>query len=130
METFTVLPRDLEDLGVGFLFLQSFIQKPEDVEKVEIQNSADVFVCTISGDPEEKRNYRYFRQWRLGGNIQKLSGDVDFSKVQGIQVTFNEIIEAVFLASGGYVCDGKVNVGYDFEAREGRFSLKIEKNLG
>ncbi|ADY73467.1 formate dehydrogenase family accessory protein FdhD [Desulfurobacterium thermolithotrophum DSM 11699] len=49
-----VLPCNLEEFGVGFLFSQGYIQKPEDIESVRVCDKGGIFVYTKDKKIEKK----------------------------------------------------------------------------
>jgi len=49
-----VLPCNLEEFGVGFLFSQGYIQKPEDIESVRVCEKGGIFVYTRNKKVEKK----------------------------------------------------------------------------
>jgi len=49
-----VLPSSLEEFGVGFLFSQGYIKKPEDIERVKVCQKGGIFVYTKDKNVEKK----------------------------------------------------------------------------
>jgi len=49
-----VLPSNLEEFGVGFLFSQGYIKKPEEIEKVRVCDKGGIFVYTKTQKVEKK----------------------------------------------------------------------------
>jgi len=49
-----VLPSDLEEFGVGFLFSQGYIEKSEDIEDVKVCEKGGIFVSTKNKKIEKK----------------------------------------------------------------------------
>ncbi len=49
-----VLPSNLEEFGVGFLFSQGYIEKPEDIESVRVCDKGGIFVYTKNKKVEKK----------------------------------------------------------------------------
>ncbi len=89
-----VLPCNLEEFGIGFLFSQGYIQKPEDIEGVRVCEKGGIFVYTKNKKVEKKE---VIITSGCGGT-GKISRDMlerPFEGVQEYRIKLSEIDELI-----------------------------------
>ncbi len=89
-----VLPCNLEEFGVGFLFSQGYIRKPEEIERVKICDKGGIFVYTKNKKVEKKE---VIITSGCGGT-GKISRDMlekPFEKVEEYKIKLSEIDELI-----------------------------------
>jgi len=89
-----VLPSDLEEFGVGFLFSQGYIEKPEEIERVRVCEKGGIFVYTKSKKVEKKE----LIVTSGCGGTGKISRDMlekPFAPLEEFEMTLSDVDELI-----------------------------------